>query len=116
MNSYTFPGLEKKRPYGSGLTFTPKALRITEMVCNYFGYTVEKIQKLDRKRELVTARQYIFFLLRKYTGQSLDSIGKFFGGRDHTTVKYNIDTLENLMENYPDMKRLLIVFENKLAE
>jgi chromosomal replication initiator protein len=33
-------------------------------------------------------------LARKLTGHSLEEIGHFFGGRDHSTVSYSIDKAE----------------------
>jgi hypothetical protein len=51
----------------------------------------------SRKREIVELRMIFCFLARSMRN-SLSTIGNFLGGRDHTTVMYNVTTFTNLME------------------
>ena len=44
--------------------------------------------------ELVNARHTGMFLCRELTSSSLISIGKYFGGRDHSTVIHACKTIE----------------------
>jgi chromosomal replication initiator protein len=51
-----------------------------------------------RKREVVQARQISMYLAKKFTKQSLKSIGDSFGGRDHSTVIHSCQAVEDLMD------------------
>lgn len=51
-----------------------------------------------RLREQVQARQVAMFFVKKHTRLSLKQIGNFFGGRDHSTVIYAINTVNDLMD------------------
>lgn len=41
-------------------------------------------------RAIAHARQYAMWRMRQETTQSLPQIGRFLGGRDHTTVLYGV--------------------------
>ncbi len=47
----------------------------------------------SRKMELVEARQISMYLCRDIMGTSLNNIGVYFGGRDHTTVMHAVKTI-----------------------
>ena len=47
----------------------------------------------SRKMELVEARQISMYLCRNIMGTSLNNIGVYFGGRDHTTVMHAVKTI-----------------------
>ena len=49
----------------------------------------------SRKMEIAEARQVSMYLCRDIMGVSLNNIGLFFGGRDHTTVMHALKTVDN---------------------
>jgi chromosomal replication initiator protein len=71
---------------------------IQKMVCEYYTITYDKLQAKTRKREIVQARQISMFLAKKFTKNSLKTIGEHFGGRDHTTVIHSCQTVNDLMD------------------
>lgn len=71
---------------------------IQGLVCEHFEMPAELLKSKTRKREIVQARQISMFLAKKYTKTSLANIGKFFGGRDHSTVIHACQTVSNLMD------------------
>src|SRR5690606_18744645 len=71
---------------------------IQKLVCDYFEVPVEMVKSKLRKREIVQARQISMYLAKNHTKSSLKSIGAFFGGRDHSTVIYACQTVEDLIE------------------
>ena len=71
---------------------------IQKMVCDFYSIGYDKLQAKTRKREIVQARQISMFLAKKFTKNSLKTIGEHFGGRDHTTVIHSCQTVNNLMD------------------
>ncbi len=71
---------------------------IQKTVCEHFGVPLEKLKEKTRKRAIVQARQLSMFLAKNYTKNSLKSIGKHFGGRDHSTVIHSCQAIQNLLD------------------
>ena len=55
------------------------------------------LQSKDRSRSLVELR-FIFFFIARTMRYNLIDIGRFCGGRDHTTVIHGLRTFKNLYE------------------
>ncbi|MDR3073990.1 MAG: chromosomal replication initiator protein DnaA, partial [Deltaproteobacteria bacterium] len=66
---------------------------IVAYVSQGYGVSVDQLRSRSRKRELVAARNTIFFLARKHTDLSLGEIGNAFD-RSHSTVIKGITSLE----------------------
>jgi chromosomal replication initiator protein len=69
---------------------------ITKLVCKHYNLTHEELVSRSRKRSIVQPRQLAIYLARKYTGQSLKSIGNSFN-RYHATVLHAIGAVEKGM-------------------
>lgn len=77
---------------GNGSIFNTIAVRVfTE-----FNVSMEHLCSLYRGRDAVEARQVAMYIIHKKTPASLKSIGSFFG-RDHSTIIYGCQTVEDLM-------------------
>jgi chromosomal replication initiator protein len=63
---------------------------IAQRVCDFFRVKLADLRGPTRKQEIVAARSVAIYLSRTLTGESLQAIGRYFGGRDHATVLYNI--------------------------
>ena len=59
---------------------------IQEAACLHFRLTVEELLSRSRADRIVWPRQATMYLAKELTEYSLPSIGRAFGGRDHTTV------------------------------
>lgn len=59
---------------------------IIGVVTNHFAVRVSDIQSKKRTRSIVFPRQVCMYLARILTTLSLEEIGGYFGGRDHSTV------------------------------
>lgn len=64
----------------------PTVERITERVGAHFQVEPEQLQSRRRYPRIVLPRQVSMYLARQLTELSLEQIGRYFGGRDHTTV------------------------------
>jgi chromosomal replication initiator protein len=59
---------------------------IQAAVGEHFGLSPEELLSSARTARIAWPRQLAMYLARELTGESLPSIGRHFGGRDHTTV------------------------------
>jgi chromosomal replication initiator protein len=55
------------------------------------------------------------FLARKLTNLSLEEIGVFFGGRDHSTVMYGAERVSVRVANDLELKKVLESLAHKLG-
>ena len=70
---------------------TPKL--IIDIVAEHFNISPEDILSKRRNSEYVQPRQICMYLCRHLTEESLQSIGKSLGKKDHTTVIHGIDKI-----------------------
>jgi chromosomal replication initiator protein len=71
---------------------------ILTAVAEAFGLTVDDLVGPRRARPLVTARHVAMYLVRTLTDYSYPSIGKIFGGRDHSTCISAYEKIEDQMK------------------
>ena len=88
---------------------------IKDLVADHFNMPVEKLQSKTRKRSIVIARQLSMFLAKKLTNQSLKAIGAKFGGRDHSTVIYSCNAVQDLMDTDVVFKDTVQELEKKVS-
>jgi hypothetical protein len=62
---------------------------LEDVTCSVLGIQSQTLYTKTRRREIVTARQIIFFLMRPCYFQSFESIGAHYG-KDHATVMHGI--------------------------
>lgn len=68
----------------------PTMRSILREVSEETGFSTVELLGPTRPRALAHARQYAMWRMQRETGQSLPQIGRFLGGRDHTTVLYGV--------------------------
>jgi len=61
---------------------------IIKAVTERFNVKLSDLQSKKRSRSVAFPRQVCMYLARTLTSHSLEEIGGYFGGRDHTTVLY----------------------------
>ena len=69
---------------------------IVNAVCGYFNQQRDDLIGKGKKADVVKARQICAYLLCEMLSLPLVSIGKILGGRDHTTIMYARDKMEQL--------------------
>ena len=85
-----------------GDSTTPEQRRITiqqifDVVTKYYNVRLSDLQSKKRHKSIAFPRQVCMWLARKHTRYSLEEIGGYFGGRDHTTVLHAVRTVEGDM-------------------
>lgn len=99
------------QPVGVGITID----KITQLVCERFEVKLADLRSKRRSRSISEPRQIIMFLARRLTSLSLDEIGDFFGGRDHSTVLYGVRKVEELYANDPTLAATLERMADRLG-
>ncbi len=64
-------------------------------VTEFYGVKMTDLQSQRRQRSIALPRQVCMYLARRNTRFSLEEIGGYFGGRDHTTVMHAVKTVED---------------------
>lgn len=77
----------------------PSVREIGELMTNWSDISFTRICSSDRHTTVVNARFKTIFILRKVCLFSLTQIGRFIGGRDHTTALNSINQINIRMKN-----------------
>jgi chromosomal replication initiator protein len=88
---------------------------IVRVVAEHFGLRPEDLVGGGRRKEVVLPRQMAMFLVRELTRASLPEIGQLFGGRDHTTVLYAIQKVQELSESDREVQAMLRALKEKVG-
>jgi chromosomal replication initiator protein len=88
---------------------------IVRVVAEHFGLRPEDLVGGGRRKEVVLPRQMAMFLVRELTRASLPEIGQLFGGRDHTTVLYAIQKVQELSESDREVQAILRALKEKVG-
>ncbi len=85
---------------------------IVHAVCEYYHTEYEEVIGQKRSRVFMRPRQVAMFLIKKHMHSSLQSIGDFFSGRDHTSVLHATRKVEKEMKEKPDFWKEIKKFED----
>ncbi|MEO0587953.1 MAG: chromosomal replication initiator protein DnaA [Planctomycetota bacterium] len=80
---------------------------IIDAVTDYYQVKLSDLQSRRRHKSITEPRQVCMWLARKRTRFSLEEIGGYFGGRDHTTVMHSIRTTDDRAAADPSFARQL---------
>lgn len=95
--------LEMARSALAGRIGAQAARRVTaeliiETIARQYGLESADITGKKRNREIALPRQIAMYVCREMTSLSTTSIGRAFGGRDHTTVMHGCDKIGEAMK------------------
>ena len=88
--------------------------RIAKTVAQQFGLKLADLKSPSRCRGVVLARGAAMHLARQLTDRSLQQIGAYFGGRDHTTVLHGCRRIEELLTNDATVRQAVQWAQRKL--
>jgi chromosomal replication initiator protein len=77
---------------------------IQRVVAEYFSLSSNDLKSKKRAQNIVLPRQIAMYIVREITEYSTTEIGQVFGGRDHTTVMYSCDKVEERMKADPTLE------------
>jgi chromosomal replication initiator protein len=87
---------------------------ILNAISEVFKVSVEDLKSNSRRREISFARQVGMYLMRQHTDLSLPRIGEEFGGKDHTTVMYSCDKIEQLLKKDASLSQTLFQLSDRI--
>jgi chromosomal replication initiator protein len=88
---------------------------ILAIVSKHFNVSIEDMKSSSRRREISTARQMGMYLMRHHTDLSLPKIGDVFGGKDHTTVLYSCDKIEQQKATNAEIVRTIRLLAEQIT-
>ncbi len=83
---------------------------LVEMVAQYYSLSIAELKSDSRKKEITQARQILMLLAKKYFNWTLEKIGDYFGGKNHATAIYAINTIEKKLKSDPEIQHDYRVF------
>ncbi len=87
---------------------------IIATVTEFYGVKLTDLQSKRRQRSIALPRQVCMFLARRHTRHSLEEIGGYFGGRDHTTVMHAVKTVEERRETDPEFNKVVATLNSQV--
>ena len=87
---------------------------ILEIVTAQYMVKVADLQSKRRAQSIVQPRQVAMYHARKLTEMSLEEIGGYFGGRDHSTVLYSVEKVDRRRRVDHEFSTLLTELERRI--
>lgn len=87
---------------------------IMDIVAEHFNITVAELKSNKRNSEIAYPRQIAMYFIRNMTESSLKTVGVFLGGKDHSTVKYGIEKIENEAKESEALSNTLSIIKKKI--
>ena len=90
--------------------------KVLDSIAGYFDIKTEEIINRCRKKTVVKPRQIAFYLLRTELDMSYPEIGKFMGGRDHSTAIYAYEKIKKEIDLSDDLSNQIKFIREKLTD
>ena len=97
-------------------TAAPTLREIATATARHFGLKLADLKSPSRRQGVVAARGATIYLARLLTRHSLEQIGRYLGGRDHTTVLHAQQRTEQLAKRDPVLRQSLAELRKSLSE
>ena len=87
---------------------------IIEVVTEHFSISMDQMISRSRSSDIARPRQIAMYLCKTMTDSSLDVIGSFLGGRDHSTIIHGIKKISDEYEVNDNTKTLIDTIKKKI--
>ncbi len=88
---------------------------VIQVVADHYGITPLDISSQKRNKEIVYPRQIVMYLCRDMVGTPLQMIGKYLGGRDHTTIIHGIEKINTEMNKNDTLNNTIEILKKKIS-
>lgn len=87
---------------------------IIDIVAEHFNIKSEDILSQKRSADIVYPRQIAMYLCRQMTTNTVQSLGKAFGNRDHTTILHGADKINKMVISDENTKSTIDILIKKI--
>jgi chromosomal replication initiator protein len=94
----------------------PSLRQIASLTAQCFSLRLNEMRGPSRRQPAPTARALAMYLARNLTPLTLQQIGRYFGGRDHTTVSYSCRKTEERIQSEPEIEDAAFTIQHELQE
>ncbi|MBP5151985.1 MAG: chromosomal replication initiator protein DnaA [Lachnospiraceae bacterium] len=97
---------------------TPKNITpsyIIDIVADQFGLKTEALTSKKKTAEISLPRQVAMYLCCELTDVSLKDIGKYVGGKDHTTVMHGRDKIAEMIKKDSELNSKIEIIRSKIS-
>lgn len=92
----------------------PTIQAVIAAVVEFYGVRLTDMQSKRRHRSVTIPRQVCMYLAREHTNHSLEEIGGYFGGRDHTTVMHAVKTVTTRRRQNPEFDSIVVALGERV--
>ncbi len=97
-------------------TTQPSIRAVAEKVAQFYRVPLAQLRGPGRQRHLASARRVAMYLARQLTNKTLQQIGAFFTGRDHTTVLYACRQVDQRLAHDPHLEEIICRISRELLD
>jgi chromosomal replication initiator protein len=83
---------------------------IQKFVADHYSVKLSELKAKNNSKAVAVPRQIAMYLTKTLTGASLPEIGKYFGGKHHSTVIHSVRKIDLMRKRDPDFDRLIHSF------
>ena len=87
---------------------------IIEVVTEHFNISMDQMISKSRSSDIARPRQIAMYLCKNMTDSSLDIIGSFLGGRDHSTIIHGIKKIGDEYDANENTRALIDTIKKKI--
>lgn len=81
--------------------------KIISEVSSVYGVSPDDLRSNKRSQQISIARKVAIYVVREITQMPLASIGAEFGGRDHSTIVYSVNSISDAIQKDSSMANLV---------
>jgi chromosomal replication initiator protein len=88
--------------------------RIVEVIAKFYNVSEKDMRGKGRSKDIVVPRQVAMYIIRQETDRSLAEVGVELGGRDHTTIIYGAEKIEQAIETSNQLRQEVLTIREML--
>jgi chromosomal replication initiator protein len=84
------------------------------VIAKFYNVSEKDMRGKGRSKDIVVPRQVAMYIIRQETDRSLAEVGAELGGRDHTTIIYGAEKIEQAIETSNQLRQEVLTIREML--